>query len=184
MDRHARGTRITSTSAAEESLQTLTLHLPDAAATTRVGVAIAPLLVGGMVVALQGDLGAGKTTLARGVLRALGVSGPIKSPSYALVEHYPLSSIYFYHLDFYRFDNPAEWETAGLAECFRADSVCLIEWPEHVAALLPPFDLTLALSPASSTRDGRTLVAHAGSKAGERCVSAIEAASVGRRTPD
>jgi tRNA threonylcarbamoyladenosine biosynthesis protein TsaE len=101
-----------------------------------------------------------------------------------LVEHYPLSSIYFYHLDFYRFDNPAEWETAGLAECFRADSVCLVEWPERVAAFLPPIDLTLSLSPAPSMRDGRTLVAYAGSEAGERCVRAIEAASVGRHTPD
>jgi tRNA threonylcarbamoyladenosine biosynthesis protein TsaE len=165
-------------------LPALTFHLPDAAATTRVGAALAPALAGGMVVALQGDLGAGKTTLARGVLRALGVSGPIKSPSYALVEHYPLSSIYFYHLDFYRFDNAAEWETTGLAECFRADSVCLIEWPERVAALLPPFDFTLALSPASSPRDGRTLVAHAGSEAGERCVSAIEAACAERHTRD
>jgi tRNA threonylcarbamoyladenosine biosynthesis protein TsaE len=165
-------------------LHALTLHLPDAAATTRVGAALAPALAGGMVVALQGDLGAGKTTLARGVLRALGVSGPIKSPSYALVEHYPLSSIYFYHLDFYRFENPAEWETAGLAECFRTDSVCLIEWPERVAALLPPFDLTLALSPAPSTRDGRTLVARANSEPGKRCMSAIEAAFVEGRMSD
>jgi tRNA threonylcarbamoyladenosine biosynthesis protein TsaE len=167
-----------------QAFGSLTLHLPDAAATTSVGAALAPALAGGMVVALQGDLGAGKTTLARGVLRALGVEGPIKSPSYALVEHYPLSSIYFYHLDFYRFDNPAEWETAGLAECFRADSVCLVEWPERVAALLPPIDLTLSLSPAPSMRDGRTVVAYAGSEAGERCVSAIEAASVGRHTLD
>ena len=162
-------------------MHALTLLLPDAAATTRVGVAIAPTLAGGMVVALQGDLGAGKTTLARGVLRALGVSGPIKSPSYALVEHYPLSSIYFYHLDFYRFDNPAEWETAGLAECFRTDSVCLIEWPERVAALLPPFDLTLALSSAPPTLDGRILVADANSEPGKRCVSAIEAAFAEKR---
>ena len=162
----------------------LTLHLPDAAATTRAGAAIAPTLVGGMVVALQGDLGAGKTTLARGILRALGVSGPIKSPSYALVEHYPLSSIYFYHLDFYRFDDPSEWETAGLAECFRADSVCLVEWPERVAALLPPFDVALVLSLASPTREGRTLVAHANSESGERCVSAIEAAFAARDTRD
>ena len=165
-------------------MQTLTLDLPDAAATTNVGAALAPALAGGMVVALQGDLGAGKTTLARGVLRALGVSGPIKSPSYTLVEHYPLSSIYFYHLDFFRFDDPAEWETAGLGECFRADSVCLVEWPERVAALLPPFDLTLVLSLAAPSREGRTLTAHASSTSGERCVSAIEAAFAAPRTPD
>jgi tRNA threonylcarbamoyladenosine biosynthesis protein TsaE len=70
----------------------LTLHLPDAAATEGCGARIAPLLAGGMIVTLQGDLGAGKTTLVRGLLRACGVEGPIKSPTYALVEHYPVSS--------------------------------------------------------------------------------------------
>ncbi|MGA7984117.1 MAG: tRNA (adenosine(37)-N6)-threonylcarbamoyltransferase complex ATPase subunit type 1 TsaE, partial [Burkholderiales bacterium] len=103
----------------------LKLNLADAAATQRCGALIAPTLVGGMVVTLHGDLGAGKTTLVRGLLRARGVTGPVKSPSYGLVEHYPLSSLYFYHIDFYRFADPAEWETAGLAECFRRDSVCL-----------------------------------------------------------
>src|SRR5207302_6445948 len=77
-------------------LQSMSVQLTDAAATARAGAAFAPMLAGGMVVTLSGDVGAGKTTLVRGALRALGVAGPIKSPSYALVEHYPLSSIYFY----------------------------------------------------------------------------------------
>ena len=92
---------------------------------------------------------------SRGCLRALGWSGPVKSPSYTLVEHYPLSSLYFYHFDFYRFADPSEWETAGLADCFRDDAVCLIEWPERVAGLLPPPDLALTLAhPADPARAG------------------------------
>jgi len=104
----------------------IALHLADAAATARLGATLAPGLQGGMVVALHGDLGTGKTTLVRGVLRARGWEGPVKSPTYTLVEHYAFSSLYFYHFDFYRFTDPGEWETAGLAECFREDSVCLI----------------------------------------------------------
>ena len=130
----------------------------------------APALAGGMTVALVGDLGAGKTTLARGVLRASGWPGAVKSPTYTLVEPYSLSSLYFYHFDFYRFADPQEWETAGLADCFRDDAVCLIEWPERVADLLPAPDLELALSEAGS---GRLLTARATTPAGERCLNAL-----------
>jgi tRNA threonylcarbamoyl adenosine modification protein YjeE len=93
-----------------------------------------------MIVTLSGDLGTGKTTLTRGLLRALGWTASVKSPTYTLVEHYPFSSLYFYHFDFYRFIDPEEWETAGLSECFREDAVCVIEWPEarrHVVAASP-----------------------------------------------
>ena len=113
----------------DKPTSSLKLHLADAAATTRVGAAIAPELTGGALVTLEGELASGKTTLVRGVLRARGVDGPIKSPSYALVEHYPLSSIYFYHFDFYRFADPEEWESAGLADCFNAHAVCLVDGP-------------------------------------------------------
>jgi tRNA threonylcarbamoyladenosine biosynthesis protein TsaE len=174
-------TNVASTRSTQQPLQTIQCNLPDAAATARVGTALAPMLFGGMIVTLQGDLGAGKTTLVRGVLRARGQQGPIKSPSYGLVEHYPFSSIYFYHLDFYRFANPSEWETAGLAECFRPDTVCLVEWPEHAGNLLPSADVALSLSVASSN-EGRTLTASAYSKAGERCLSAI-AAQLNSRNP-
>jgi len=146
--------------------------LPDDAATARAGAALAGTLDGGMVVTLSGDLGAGKTTLVRAALRARGIAGAIKSPTYALVEHYRASSIYFYHLDFYRVADPGEWETAGLAECFRDDAVCMIEWPERVASLLPMPDLALTLA-LPSHGEGRLLTAHANSEAGRRCVAAI-----------
>jgi len=146
--------------------------LPDDAATARAGAALAALLGGGMVVTLSGDLGAGKTTLVRAALRARGIAGAIKSPTYTLVEHYRASSLYFYHLDFYRFADAGEWETAGLAECFRDDAVCMIEWPERVASLLPAADLALMLS-LPPHGEGRVLTARAKSEAGRRCVAAI-----------
>ena len=145
-------------------------YLPDAAATERAGAAIARELAGGMVVTLTGDLGAGKTTLARGMLRSLGWTGTVKSPTYTLVENYPVSSLYLYHFDFYRFADPEEWETAGLAEHFRNDSVCLVEWPERVADLLPPPDLAIALAHAG---DGRNMTLLSRSAAGDRCLDAV-----------
>src|SRR6266478_6853567 len=89
------------------------MYLPDAGSTVAAGEGLAPGLGGGMIVTLSGELGAGKTTLVRGMLRGLGWMGPVKSPSYALVEHYLFSSLYFYHFDFYRFDDLDEWNTTG-----------------------------------------------------------------------
>jgi tRNA threonylcarbamoyladenosine biosynthesis protein TsaE len=150
------------------------LHLDDPTATTAAGARLATAVRAGLVVTLSGDLGAGKTTLVRGCLRALGWPGPVKSPTYTLVEHYPLPSLYFYHFDFYRFEDPSEWDTAGLADCFRADSVCVVEWPERVGRALPPPDLALTLAyPAASRHDGRELTLRARTEAGERCVNAI-----------
>jgi tRNA threonylcarbamoyladenosine biosynthesis protein TsaE len=148
-------------------------HLADAAATETVGAALARALRGGMVVTLHGDLGAGKTTVVRGVLRALGFAGPVKSPTYTLVEHYPFSSLYFYHFDFYRFADPSEWETAGLAECFRDDAVCLVEWPERVAGLLPPADVDIVLAHPAPGDIGRDLAVSANTEAGEQCLHAV-----------
>ena len=157
-----------------------TLHLSDSAATEAAGARLASALAGGMIVTLSGDLGAGKTTLVRGCLRALGWVGSVKSPSYPLVEHYPLSSLYFYHFDFYRFADPSEWDTAGLADCFGPDVVCLIEWPERVAGRLPPPDVALTLTyPADPSRSGRELALVAHTEGGERCVAAIISVDAG-----
>ena len=132
-----------------------------------------------MVVTLSGDLGAGKTTLARGVLRGLGWTGPVKSPSYALVEHYPLPNLYLYHFDFFRFDDAAEWDDAGVAEAFRPDSVCLVEWPERVASRLPDVDVAITLRVPEEGIAGRQMHAVATTAAGQRCLSALAARPIG-----
>ena len=161
-------------------MSTATLYLCDTEATEAAGARLAQALGGGTVVTLSGDLGAGKTTLVRGCLRAMGWKGSVKSPSYPLVEHYPFSSIYFYHFDFYRFADPNEWETAGLADCFRPDAACLVEWPERVAGRLPMPDLALTLTyPADTSQPGRELALSAHTERGERCLAAMIALDAG-----
>src|SRR6185503_1077550 len=123
----------------------LELKLPNEASTLRLGEALAAGAAPGTVLFISGDLGAGKTTLVRGLLRALGYAGRVKSPTYSLVEPYELSSLHFYHFDFYRLKNNFEWEQAGFREYFNAAAMCVVEWPERAAGLLPQPDLDLQL---------------------------------------
>jgi len=115
----------------------------------------------------QGDLGSGKTTFVRHLLRALGVSGRIKSPSYAIIETYHLdessrwgAGLDAVHADFYRFINPQEWEDAGLRELFAQPGLKLVEWPEKAAGLLPMPDLELHLEILSDCQRRVRLCAH------------------------
>ena len=95
---------------------------------------------------LKGELGAGKTSLARSFLRQCGVKGRIKSPSYALLESYAVSNLYLYHLDFYRFSDPSEWLDAGFRDILRDNALVLIEWPERAADLLSDPDIFIELA--------------------------------------
>ncbi|MAL01076.1 MAG: tRNA (adenosine(37)-N6)-threonylcarbamoyltransferase complex ATPase subunit type 1 TsaE [Alcaligenaceae bacterium] len=104
---------------------------------------------------LRGDLGAGKTCFVRAFLRACGVTGRIKSPSYALLESYKVSNLYFYHLDFYRFSDPREWIDAGFRDILQENAVVLIEWPEQAGGLLPPPDVEISLEYADHGRNAR-----------------------------
>jgi tRNA threonylcarbamoyladenosine biosynthesis protein TsaE len=124
---------------------TVDLKLPDAAATARLGAGLAAGVAPGRVLHLSGELGTGKTTLVRGLLRALGVTGPIKSPTYAWVEPYSISSLDLYHFDFYRFADRNAWLSSGLREYFRHDTACIVEWPERAGDLLAPPDLAVRL---------------------------------------
>lgn len=122
----------------------IALHLPDADATARLAQVLALNAPTPAVVHLYGDLGAGKSTLARAWLRALGVTGAIRSPTYTLVERYPLSVGEAFHLDLYRIGDGAELEFLGLDDADAA--LWLVEWPERGGASLPPADLRVALA--------------------------------------
>jgi tRNA threonylcarbamoyladenosine biosynthesis protein TsaE len=108
-----------------------------------------PVLQGGgsAVIELRGTLGAGKTTFTRHLLRALGVEGRIKSPSYAVVEPHEAPGMAIWHFDFYRFNDPQEWEDAGFRDLFANAGLKLVEWPDKAAGLLPAPDLCLTLTP-------------------------------------
>jgi tRNA threonylcarbamoyladenosine biosynthesis protein TsaE len=133
----------------------LNATLPDEAATLALGRALGPCLEPGTIVFLQGELGAGKTTLARGILRGLGFEGRVKSPTYALVEVYEVSRLHLHHFDFYRFRDPREWIDAGFRESFDGRNVSLVEWPEKAAGMLPPADLEIHLASSGSGRSVR-----------------------------
>ena len=102
------------------------------------------------IVELRGELGAGKSTFARGALRALGVGGPIKSPSYTLLETYELPAVHAVHLDLYRLTDPRELENLGLADYHRPGYLWLIEWPERASGRLPAPDLRFEFSIGAS----------------------------------
>jgi tRNA threonylcarbamoyladenosine biosynthesis protein TsaE len=105
---------------------------------------------GSVVIELDGTLGAGKTTFTRHLLRALGVQGRIKSPSYAVVEPHELPDMAIHHFDFYRFNDPQEWEDAGFRDLFAAPGLKLVEWPDKAEGLLPTPDLRIHIEPDTS----------------------------------
>ena len=144
--------------------------MPDAAATARLGKALAPGVAPARVLHLRGELGSGKTTLVRGLLRALGFQGRVKSPTYTLVEPYEVSSLHFYHFDFYRLRDSSEWLSSGFREYFNPDSFCLVEWPERAGAALPAPDVEVRLEHAGAARRARL---QAFTPAGEAWLSSL-----------
>jgi tRNA threonylcarbamoyladenosine biosynthesis protein TsaE len=144
------------------------------------------VLVPGLVLHLNGDLGAGKTTLVRGMLRGLGHTGPVKSPTYTLLEPYSLvsekfSRLNFYHFDLYRFRDEQEWHDAGFRELFDRHAIGVIEWPEKAAHLVPSPDLVIEL--ASSISDGRDVVITAHTASGEQCIKQLQHARESQTAP-
>lgn len=135
------------------------------------GARLAAALQPGMVVYLQGDLGAGKTTLVRGILRALGYDGRVKSPTYTLVESYVLSNLSLQHYDLYRMINPREWLEAGFRDDCNPSTLCLVEWPEKAAGLLPPADVRVQLSMSG---EGRKATIHAESAKGKQSLEVLK----------
>jgi len=138
--------------------------LDDEAATLAFGAALGKVIIPNLTIYLHGDLGAGKTTLVRGLLHGLGFTGKVKSPTYTLVEPYEnieaqQGALNLYHFDLYRFNDEEEWESAGFRDYFNAASVCLIEWPEKAEHILPTPDIDVYFEIKPDGRNVR-LVGH------------------------
>ena len=127
-------------------------------------------------IALEGDLGAGKTTFARHLIQSLGYEGKVKSPTYTLCEPYPLHSNHHpytaHHFDLYRMRDPLEWQEAGFAELFDVPGFCLIEWPEKAEGTLPAFDIQIQLT-AGAEENERTITIIALSEQGKKIVDVV-----------
>lgn len=113
---------------------------------------LAPKLRPPLVIYLQGDLGAGKTTLARALIQALGHAGRVKSPTYGLLEHYDLARLQVLHLDLYRLADKGELEFLGITDLFDSNTILLVEWPEKGGHFLPPADLEIHLEGSGDSR--------------------------------
>lgn len=155
--------------------------MADEAATLNFGTALAEVMQPNLTIYLHGDLGAGKTTLVRGLLHALGHIGKVKSPTYTLVEPYVIESnvkskYNLYHIDLYRFNDEEEWESAGFRDYFNAESICVIEWPEKAQNVLPTPDINVTFNMKNLGFDdkvGRTVKVSAHSTLGQLCLSAM-----------
>ena len=141
-----------------------TIHLIDEAATLDFGSKLAKFTRGRGIIYIEGDLGAGKTTLCRGILHGLGHTGAVKSPTFTLVEPYELGCLRIYHIDLYRLSDAKELEYVGIDDYFSIDGLCLVEWPEKGAGYLPIDDLWIRLK---VTDKGRLLTWRGDSSRGE-----------------
>lgn len=153
------------------------LHWPDETHTAHFARVLARALLaqsGHAAITLRGDLGAGKTTFVRHLLTALGVEGRIKSPTYAVVEPYTVTAgaapLNIWHFDFYRFNDPDEWEEAGFRDIFASPGLKLVEWPDKAGPHLPPPDLGLSIDMAAD--DARHVRLSAFSPAGQALIEA------------
>lgn len=147
------------------------IALPDEAATRAFASRIAAGIKPGMVIYLHGNLGAGKTTLVRGILQALGYRGRVKSPTYTLLEQYHAGELNLRHFDLYRFNDENEWEAAGFRDEFDGCNVCLVEWPQNAQALLPQADIEIRFEILPA---GRNIEIFANSQTGRECLTAVQ----------
>lgn len=156
-------------------MQHFQAHLQDAAATDALGAALARALAPGLVIYLHGDLGAGKTALTRALLHAAGHAGSVKSPTYTLAEPYTVAlggrRVQLIHYDLYRMGSAEEFLDAGFREDFNGDNICIVEWPEKGAPVLPPADLDVFLHVAGL---GRDVELQASSESGQSCLHRLK----------
>jgi len=156
-------------------MQRWTIQLPDETSTQALGAALAQTLIPGLKIYLHGELGAGKTSLARALLQAAGHTGRVKSPTYTLVEPYAISvqgrPLSLMHFDLYRLGSPEEFIDAGFREYLDSDHLCVVEWPEQARDLLPSADLDVFLSVEGA---GRAVELRANSEQGTTCLNHLD----------
>jgi len=151
------------------------LLLADEIATVTFAAHLAPTIKAGIVIYLRGDLGAGKTTLVRALMHAMGHTGRVNSPTYSLLESYQIGKLHLRHFDLYRFNDASEWDPAGFRDEFNGENVCLIEWPERAQHLIPMADMeiTLEISITATGCNGRNLTVRAISQTGLECLNLL-----------
>jgi len=147
------------------------ISLPDEAATIAFATRFAGSLKAGMAIFLHGDLGAGKTTMVRALVHALGYTGRVKSPTYTLLEQYEAGGLHLRHFDLYRFQDDEEWEAAGFRDEFDGKNVCMVEWPEKASGLMPQADLLIRFE--ILTR-GRNITIYANTEIGKECLESLQ----------
>jgi len=145
-------------------------QLNSLANTHKLAQAIAGVIVPNFVIALSGDLGAGKTTLVREILRALGISGSIKSPTFTYVEPYKLDNVDVYHFDLYRISDPEEWFDLGFDEYFINPHLCFIEWAEKAKGLIPAVDWSITMHVSDGAHSCQ-IMAH--TDKGQECLKSL-----------
>ncbi|MFC3908789.1 tRNA (adenosine(37)-N6)-threonylcarbamoyltransferase complex ATPase subunit type 1 TsaE [Legionella dresdenensis] len=149
---------------------TLEIELPDEDASNQLATVLAACLQAPAVITFAGEIGAGKTTLIRAMLRALGVTSAIKSPTFSLVESYQIKNLHIHHFDLYRIQDEAELEYIGFRDYFNDSAVCCLEWPERAVYSLAETDLRLALTMQGN---GRLLKIDAASAIGEKILACL-----------
>ncbi|WP_133179559.1 tRNA (adenosine(37)-N6)-threonylcarbamoyltransferase complex ATPase subunit type 1 TsaE [Shewanella decolorationis] len=149
----------------------LTFQLNNEDETIAVGQKLARHIQAPLTLYLTGDLGAGKTTLSRGLIQGLGHKGAVKSPTYTLVEPYELDGVEVYHFDLYRLNDPEELEFMGIRDYFTDRSLCIVEWPDKGHGLLPDADIHLHLN---YVNQGREIQIRALTESGKKLLAAIK----------